>query len=211
MDIKSIFSILLKDFALEKISNRGQTELVYTNPYTLLVAVVLSAQATDKSVNKIVPDLFKIIQTPEDMIKLGEEKLKGYIKSINLYNTKAKNIIALSHKLIDNFQSRIPNTREDLMSLNGVGRKTANIILNIVYNIPSIAVDTHVFRVANRIGLTNKSTNVLNTEIILDKIIPDEYKIITNHCLVLLGRYICQARKPKCDSCPIAHLCQKNL
>lgn len=203
-DIKQIFEILNNYYGDLK-----DTELDYINPYTLLVAVVLSAQATDKGVNKATKELFEIVKTPEDMVNLGEEKLKDYIKTINYYNTKAKNIILLSKKLIQNYNSIVPSTREDLMCLNGVGRKTANIILNTVYGISSIAVDTHVFRVSNRIGLV-KTDNVLDTEKQLEKRIPKEFHGDINKCLVLFGRYICKAKNPSCTTCPLKHICKKN-
>lgn len=204
--IREIFEILKQKFNYTE-----NIELNYINPYTLLVAVVLSAQATDKGVNKATEDLFKVVQTPKEMLELGEEKLKNFIKTINYCNTKAKNIIKLSEKLVKDFGSIVPDTREKLTSLNGVGRKTANIILNTVYKIPSIAVDTHVFRVSNRIGLTKNSKNVLNSEIELEKIIPSDLIYDVNHCLVLLGRYTCKAIKPQCELCPINKLCEKNI
>ena len=205
IDIIKVFEILNEYY-----KDLKDTELEYINPYTLLVAVVLSAQATDKGVNKATKELFEIVKTPEDMIKLGEEKLKTYIKTINYYNTKAKNIILLSEKLIKSYNSEIPNTREDLMCLNGVGRKTANIILNTVFNIPSIAVDTHVFRVSNRIGLV-KADNVLDTEKQLEKRVPKKYHNAINKFLVLFGRYICKAKNPDCNNCPIKDICKKNV
>lgn len=203
--IKKIFQILEEKYT------RGEIiELKYINVYTLLISVLLSAQATDKGVNKATNELFKIADTPEKMVNLGEENLKKYIKSINYFNNKAKNIIALSKILIEKFNSQVPNTREELESLPGIGRKTANVVLNIAFNQTSIAVDTHVFRVSNRIGLV-KANNVLDTEKQLWKIVPDEYKKFVNHWLVLLGRYICKAKKPNCNDCPIKDLCEKNI
>ena len=203
--IKKIFQILEEKYT------RGEIiELKYINVYTLLISVLLSAQATDKGVNKATNELFKIADTPEKMVNLGEENLKKYIKSINYFNNKAKNIIALSKILIEKFNSQVPNTREELESLPGIGRKTANVVLNIAFNQTSIAVDTHVFRVSNRIGLV-KANNVLDTEKELWKIVPDEYKKFVNHWLVLLGRYICKAKKPNCNDCPIKDLCEKNI
>lgn len=194
----------------DKFSRDYKIELDYLNNYTLLIAVLLSAQATDRGVNKATEKLFKIANTPEEMLKLGEDNLKEYIKSINYFNTKAKNIINLSKILVEKFNSEVPNNREDLESLPGVGRKTANVVLNIAFNIPEIAVDTHVFRVSNRIGLV-KANNVLDTEKKLKKIIPENYTTFVNHWLVLLGRYICKAKKPDCNNCPIKDLCEKNI
>jgi endonuclease-3 len=203
--IAKIFDILT-----EKYGDSGLTELVYINPYTLLVATILSAQATDKMVNKVVEKLFAAADNPEDMLKLGEAELKNYIKSINYFNTKAKNIIKMSGQLADKFDSQVPDNMEDLVSLAGVGRKTASIVLNIVYGKRAIAVDTHVFRVTNRIGLAN-CANVLDTERELLKIIPDKYVKYANNYFVLLGRYICKARKPNCEQCPIDGICGKKL
>jgi endonuclease III len=182
------------------------TELNYCNDYTLLVAIVLSAQTTDIAVNKATENLFKNVSTSFEMITLGEEKLKQHIKSIGLFNTKAKNVILLSKLLIEKFNNKIPTTIEELESLPGVGRKTANVFLNCAYGIPTIGVDTHVFRVANRIGLTN-STNTLQTENQLIAIIPNRWKKNTHHWLILHGRYICTAKKPKCFKCPISEYC----
>lgn len=182
-------------------------ELDYINPYTLLVAVILSAQATDKMVNKVTNELFKIVKSPEDMVNLGLDDLKNYVRSINYYNNKSKNIIEMSKKLIKNFHSKVPNNMNDLTSLNGVGRKTANIILNIVYDIPAIAVDTHVFRVSNRLGIV-KADNVLETEKQLMEIIPKNHIKYVNNIFVLFGRYECKALKPKCNTCPIRKYCK---
>lgn len=188
------------------------TELVYINPYTLLVAVILSAQATDKQVNKVTNELFKVVQTPEDMVRLGLDSLKNYVCSINYFNNKSRNIIGMSRKLIENFGSRVPNNMEDLVSLDGVGRKTANIILNIVYNVPTIAVDTHVFRVSNRLGIV-KAENVLETEKQLMEIIPKRHIKYINNIFVLFGRYECKAIKPKCENCILKEYCEylKNM
>ena len=194
----------------DKFSRDYKIELDYINNYTLLIAVLLSAQATDKGVNKATEDLFKIASTPEDMLKLGEDGVKQYVKSINYFNNKSKNIIKLSKMLVEKFNSQVPSNREDLESLPGVGRKTANVVLNIAFNTPEIAVDTHVFRVSNRIGLV-KADNVLETEMQLKKIIPENYVSFVNHWLVLLGRYICKAKKPDCENCPIKDLCEKHI
>jgi endonuclease-3 len=186
------------------------TELIATNNYTLLVSVVLSAQATDKSVNKATESLYKIVDTPQKMLELGEEGLIEYIKSIGLYKNKAKNVIALSKILIEKFNSEIPKTREDLMSLPGVGRKTANVILNVVYGEKTMPVDTHLLRISPRIGLSFGTTPE-SIEKDLLKIIPDEYMQHAHHWLILHGRYVCTARKPKCSECLIKDICQQNL
>ncbi len=192
---------------LQTANPEPKTELYYTNPYTLLVAIVLSAQATDAGVNKATPTLFAIADTPHAMIGLGEEKLRHYIKTIGLFNTKARNIIALSKALRDTFSGTIPEDREALQTLPGVGRKTANVWLNCVKGEPTIAVDTHVFRVANRIGLAH-ATTPLATELQLEKIIPPAYRQHAHHWLILHGRYTCTARKPKCSICPIYRWCE---
>ena len=186
------------------------TELIATNNYTLLVSVVLSAQATDKSVNKATESLYKIVDTPQKMLELGEEGLIEYIKSIGLYKNKAKNVIALSKILIEKFNSEIPKTREDLMSLPGVGRKTANVILNVVYGEKTMPVDTHLLRISPRIGLSFGATPE-SIEKDLLKIIPDEYMQHAHHWLILHGRYVCTARNPKCSECLIKDICQQNL
>ena len=187
-----------------------KTELIATNNYTLLVSVVLSAQATDKSVNKATEYLYQKVDTPEKMLELGEEGLIGYIKSIGLYKNKAKNVIALSKILIEKFNSEIPKTREDLMSLPGVGRKTANVILNVVYGEKTMPVDTHLLRISPRIGLSFGTTPE-SIEMDLLKIIPDEYMQHAHHWLILHGRYVCTARNPKCTECLISDICQHNL
>jgi endonuclease-3 len=174
-------------------------ELEYINPYTLLVAVVLSAQATDKGVNKATGPLFKVVKTPAQMVKLGEAKLIGYIKTIGLFRSKAKNVIALSKALIANHAGEVPRDREALEALPGVGRKTANVVLNIAFGEPTIAVDTHVFRIAQRLGLA-KGKTPREIEDQLMKIVPDRFMQHAHHWLILHGRYTCIARKPKC--CP---------
>ena len=183
------------------------TELQYTNPYTLLVAVALSAQATDIGVNKATKDLFKIVKTPQDMLALGEEKLKSYIKTIGLFNTKAKNVIAAAEILVRDHHGEIPRTREELEKLPGVGRKTANVVLNVAFGEPTIAVDTHIFRVSNRLGLT-KGKTPLAVELQLEKVIPPEFRQHAHHWLILHGRYICKAQKPQCPTCPVRDLCE---
>ena len=187
-----------------------KTELIATNNYTLLVSVVLSAQAPDKSVNKATESLYQKVDSPEKMLELGEEGLIGYIKSIGLYKNKAKNVIALSKILIEKFNSEIPKTREDLMSLPGVGRKTANVILNVVYGEKTMPVDTHLLRISPRIGLSFGTTPE-SIEMDLLKIIPDEYMQHAHHWLILHGRYVCTARNPKCSECLISDICQHNL
>jgi len=187
-------------------SPNPKTELNYVNPFTLLVAVVLSAQSTDAGVNKATEKLFQKITTPQQMLELGEDGLKRYIRTIGLFNTKAKNIIGLSQNLVQDFDSTVPHTREDLQSLPGVGRKTANVVLNVVYGEPAMAVDTHVFRVANRTGLA-KGTTPEKVEDKLVKVIPKKYMMHAHHWLILHGRYTCKAAKPLCQQCIISDLC----
>ncbi|HEY1631084.1 MAG TPA: endonuclease III [Rhizomicrobium sp.] len=184
-----------------------RTELQSVNPYTLLVAVVLSAQATDKGVNKATEPLFKIADTPEKMVKLGEKALAGYIKTIGLYRGKARNVIALSHILIDKHGGKVPRERDALEELPGVGRKTANVVLNVAFGEPTIAVDTHIFRVGNRTGLAPGKTP-LDVELKLLKIVPEKYKLHAHHWLILHGRYTCVARKPLCPDCVVRDLCR---
>ncbi len=181
-------------------------ELDFANAYTLLVAVVLSAQSTDKGVNKATKELFAVADTPQKMLNLGLEKVKNYIKTIGLYNNKAKNIIALSQELVDKYNGEVPAAREALESLPGVGRKTANVVLNVWFNQPTLAVDTHVFRIAHRLGFSQGKTPV-EVEKDLLKVLPDNYAKNANHWLVLFGRYICKAQKPDCANCPIAGFC----
>lgn len=181
-------------------------ELEYRNPFTLLVAVVLSAQATDKGVNKATPALFDLADTPEKMAALGETKIRDLIKTIGLYRGKAKNVAALSKRLVDEFHGEVPRDRETLQSLPGVGRKTANVVLNIAFGEHTIAVDTHVFRVSNRTGLAAGKTP-LEVEQGLMKRVPEKYLAHAHHWLILHGRYVCLARKPLCPSCLIADIC----
>ena len=181
-------------------------ELEWTNPFTLLVAVALSAQATDKSVNKATPALFKAADTPEKIVTLGEDKIRDYIKTIGLYNSKAKNVLALSKILIENYGGIVPDKREELVKLPGVGRKTANVVLNMAFGQPTMAVDTHVFRVSNRTGLAPAST-VEKVEEKLEKVIPEEFMMHAHHWLILHGRYTCLARKPGCPECIVRDLC----
>ncbi|MCA1973286.1 MAG: endonuclease III [Caenispirillum sp.] len=181
-------------------------ELHYVNPFTLLVAVALSAQATDKGVNKATGPLFQVADTAEKMAALGEEGLTEYIKTIGLYRTKAKNVIALSRKLLADTGGEVPADRDYLETLPGVGRKTANVVLNIAFGQPFIAVDTHIFRVGNRTGLAPGKTPA-QVEEVLERVTPPDYKLHAHHWLILHGRYICKARKPDCWRCPIADLC----
>jgi len=182
-------------------------ELVSVNPYTLLVAVVLSAQATDAGVNKATKALFAIADTPQKMLALGEARLREMIKTIGLFRTKAKNVISLSERLIKDFDGKVPQTREALMSLPGVGRKTANVVLNTAFGEPVIAVDTHIFRVSNRIPLAPGKT-VLDVELGLEKAIPAKYMLHAHHWLILHGRYVCKALRPLCETCLISDLCR---
>jgi endonuclease III len=182
-------------------------ELEHLNPYTLLVAVVLSAQATDAGVNKATRALFAIADTPEKMLALGEEKVREYIKTIGLYRNKARNVIALSEKLIAEFGGEVPRTRAEIETLPGAGRKTANVVLNMAYGEHTMAVDTHVFRVGNRTGLAPGNTP-LDVELGLEKVIPSEFMLHAHHWLILHGRYTCLARKPRCEVCLINDLCR---
>lgn len=184
-----------------------ETELNYTNPFTLVVAVALSAQATDVGVNKATQGLFKIADTPEKMVALGEEALIGHIKTIGLFRNKAKNVIALSKMILEDFSGEVPKTREDLEKLPGVGRKTANVVMNVAYGEPTIAVDTHIFRISNRTGLA-PGKDVLAVELSLEKRVPKAYLLHAHHWLILHGRYICKARKPLCVRCELADICK---
>ncbi len=184
-----------------------KTELNFTNNFTLLVAVVLSAQSTDVGVNKATKKLFEIADTPEKMLKLGEKNLKKYIATIGLFNSKAANIIKLSQRLINEFNSQVPENFAALKSLPGVGQKTANVVLNCAFGHPTIAVDTHVFRVSNRIGFVDETTPE-KTEIALLKIIPKKWQNHAHHWLILHGRYVCKARKPECEKCKIEKFCE---
>ena len=182
-------------------------ELEHLNPYTLLVAVVLSAQATDAGVNKATRALFAVADTPQKMITLGEEKLRDYIKTVGLYRTKAKNVIALSQKLIAEFGGEVPRTRVEIESLPGAGRKTANVVLNMAFGERTLAVDTHVFRVSNRTGLAPGDTP-LEVELGLERVVPAEFMLHAHHWLILHGRYTCLARKPRCEVCLINDICR---
>ncbi|OQA31124.1 MAG: Endonuclease III [Betaproteobacteria bacterium ADurb.Bin341] len=184
-----------------------QGELHYGSPFQLLIAVILSAQATDLSVNKATKTLFAVAPTPEALLALGEEGLIGHIRTIGLYRAKAKNIIATCHQLLERFGGQVPENRQDLETLPGVGRKTANVVLNIAFGQPTLAVDTHVFRVANRTGLAPGKTP-LDVELKLLKRIPEPYRRHAHHWLILHGRYVCKARKPECPACLIRDLCE---
>ena len=183
-----------------------ETELNYTNPYTLLVAVALSAQSTDVGVNKATRLLFEEVDTPAKMVALGEEGLKQHIKTIGLFNTKAKNVIALSEKLIADFGGQVPRDRDALETLPGVGRKTANVVMNTAFGAETFAVDTHIFRVCNRTGLAPGKT-VLAVELKLDKATPQPFRLHAHHWLILHGRYVCKARTPECWRCIVRDLC----
>jgi endonuclease-3 len=200
-DIAEVF----RRFALAAPEPKG--ELDYTTPFTLLVAVVLSAQATDAGVNKATPALFALADTPEKMIALGEDRVRELIRTIGLFRTKARNLIALSRKLVADFGGKVPKTREALQSLPGVGRKTANVVMNTAFGEATIAVDTHIFRVSNRTGIA-KGADPLAVELRLEEVVPAQYKLHAHHWLILHGRYVCIARKPRCPECLIADLCR---
>jgi len=191
---------------LARASPNPTTELDFTNIYTLLVAVVLSAQSTDKGVNKATRDLFKVVKTPEDMVSLGKDRLSEYIKTIGLYNTKAQNIIKLSEILISQHGSQVPDKRIDLENLPGVGRKTANVILNTAFQYPTLAVDTHVFRVSRRLGLaTGETPSKVESELM--KVVPKHWLMDAHHWLIYHGRYVCKARNPECARCCVNRFC----
>ena len=202
-EVRAIFATF-RDRELEP-----KTELLYTTPYQLLVAVVLSAQATDKSVNLATRPLYEAVKTPADMLALGETKLLDAIKSIGLYKTKAKNVIALSHLLLEKHGGEIPHTEAELVALPGVGRKTANVVRGALFGHITIAVDTHVYRVARRLGLS-RGTTPDKVEADLLKIIPDEFLLHAHHWLILHGRYTCLARNPKCTVCPVNQWCHSS-
>lgn len=186
---------------------KPETELNYVNPFELLISVILSAQATDVGVNKATAKLYPVANTPQGLLNLGTPRLKTYIKTIGLYNTKAENIIKTCRILMDRFDGEVPRTREELESLPGVGRKTANVILNTAFGEPTIAVDTHIFRVSNRTGIA-KGKTPLEVEKRLVRLTPDEFKQDAHHWLILHGRYTCKARKPECPDCIINDLCE---
>ena len=186
-----------------------ETELHYNSPFELLIAVILSAQATDKSVNKATDKLYPVANTAEKIFSLGENKLKQYIKTIGLFNTKGRNIIKTCRLLIGHHHGDVPNTRHELEALPGVGRKTANVVLNTAFGVPTIAVDTHIYRVSNRTKIASGKT-VLEVEKKLEKYVPTQFKQDAHHLLILHGRYTCIARKPRCGACVIEHLCAYN-
>ena len=200
-EIREIF----RRFSVQRPQPRG--ELRHINPFTLIVAVVLSAQATDAGVNRATRELFRVADTPEKMLALGEEKLGDHIRTIGLWRNKARNIIALCQRLIDDFGGEVPRTREELMTLPGVGRKTANVVLSMAFGHATLAVDTHIFRIANRIGLAPGKTPD-EVEEALIQVIPAEYLHHAHHWLILHGRYCCKARRPECGACVIADLCK---
>ncbi|ARM13991.1 MULTISPECIES: endonuclease III [Rhizobium] len=196
---------IFRRFSVQRPEPRG--ELEHTNPFTLVVAVALSAQATDAGVNKATRALFKIADTPQKMLDLGEEKVRDYIKTIGLYRNKAKNVIALSQMLVDEFAGRVPETREELVRLPGVGRKTANVVLSMAFGQATLAVDTHIFRIANRIRLApGKTPDEVEARLI--KVVPKHYLYHAHHWLILHGRYTCKARRPECERCVIADICK---
>jgi endonuclease-3 len=196
---------LFSRFRLQRPEPRG--ELHHVNPYTLVVAVALSAQATDIGVNKATKNLFAIADTPEKMLALGEEGIREHIKTIGLYRNKAKNIVLLSQKILDDFGGEVPNDRDLLTTLPGVGRKTANVVVSMAFGVPTIAVDTHIFRLGNRMGLA-PGKNPDEVEAILEKAIPEEFLYHAHHWLILHGRYTCKARNPDCGACIVADLCK---
>jgi endonuclease-3 len=206
---KPFSKVEVEDFfaRLKKLDPEPKTELNYVNPYTLLVAVALSAQATDKGVNKATEALFKKVTTPEAMLALGEDGLIQHIKTIGLYRGKAKNVMAAAKILVEKHGGKVPKDREALQELPGVGRKTANVVLNVAFGEPTIAVDTHIFRVSNRTNLA-PGKNVEEVEEKLEKVVPDAYKLHAHHWLILHGRYTCIARKPLCPVCVVRDLCR---
>ncbi|MCB1603683.1 MAG: endonuclease III [Gammaproteobacteria bacterium] len=193
----------------QRINPHPTTELEYSNPFELLIAVILSAQATDVGVNKATIRLFKVANTPQKILNLGLDTLKDYVKTIGLYNAKAENIIATCKILVDKFDSTVPDNRQDLESLPGVGRKTANVVLNTAFGQPTMAVDTHIFRVSRRTKIAH-GKNVLEVEKSLLRLIPEEFLMDAHHWLILHGRYTCKARKPNCAECIINDLCEYN-
>ncbi len=192
---------------LREANPEPRSELEYATPFQLLISVILSAQATDVGVNKATRKLYPVAGTPKAILALGEEKLKSHISTIGLFNAKAKNIIETCRILVERYDGEVPRTREELEALPGVGRKTANVVLNTAFGVPTIAVDTHIFRVANRTGLAPGKT-VRAVEDKLEKVVPDEFKQDAHHWLILLGRYVCKARKPDCAQCVIRDLCE---
>ena len=209
MDLLNNSEMEIVFFRWQQQNPAPESELEYVNPFTLLVAVVLSAQATDKSVNKATESLFKIVDTPEKMVELGEEKLISYIRTIGLYKNKAKSVIGLSQMLISDFNSQVPGNRDDLMKLPGVGRKTANVVLNVIFNQPTMPVDTHLLRISPKIGLAEGTTPEQIEKSLLERI-PRDYLKNAHHWILLHGRYVSTARNPKCNECIINDICKKN-
>ena len=199
-EIEEIF----RRFSIQRPEPKG--ELAHVNPFTLVVAVALSAQATDAGVNKATKDLFRVADTPQKMLALGEERVREYIRTIGLYRNKAKNVIALSRKLVEDFGGEVPRSLEELVTLPGVGRKTANVVLNIAFGEPTIAVDTHLFRLGNRTGMAPGKTP-LEVELNFEKATPPAYRRHAHHWLILHGRYVCKARKPDCGTCVVVKQC----
>lgn len=207
MQKKERYKLFLDHF-IEHFSEPG-TELEYQDPYQLLIAVMLSAQCTDKRVNMVTPDLYHAFPTPQHLASANFDDVFPYIKSVTYPNSKTRHLIGMAQMLIEDFNSKVPETLEDLQKLPGVGRKTANVILAVIYNQPAMPVDTHVFRVSKRIGLANKNANTpLEVEKQLIANIPDDYILKAHHWLILHGRYVCLARKPKCESCELTHMCR---
>ena len=200
-EIREIF----RRFSVQRPEPKG--ELEHVNPFTLVVAVALSAQATDAGVNKATRALFAVADTPEKMLALGEDKVRDYIKTIGLYRNKARNVIALSQKLVDEFGGEVPRTEAELVTLPGVGRKTANVVMSMAFGVPTLAVDTHVFRIGNRLKIAPGKTPDEVEQAFL-KIIPEDYLFHAHHWLILHGRYCCKARKPECERCVIADICK---
>lgn len=206
MNKKERYRLFVEHFS--KHQPEAETELEYTNPYELLVAVILSAQCTDKRVNIVTKDLFKRFPEPESLAEADVAEVFEYIRSISYPNNKAKHLVGMAKMLVGNFNSVVPDNVKDLQSMPGVGRKTANVVASVIYNVPVMAVDTHVFRVSARVGLTTNAKNPLEAELQLVKYIPKEVMNVSHHWLILHGRYVCQARKPKCDECQITHFCK---
>ncbi|MDG1475603.1 MAG: endonuclease III [Vicingaceae bacterium] len=206
MNKKERYQLFVEHFS--KHQPEAETELEYTNPYELLVAVILSAQCTDKRVNIVTKDLFKRFPEPESLAEADVAEVFEYIRSISYPNNKAKHLVGMAKILVGTFGSVVPDNVKDLQSMPGVGRKTANVVASVIYNVPVMAVDTHVFRVSARVGLTTNAKNPLEAELQLVKYIPEEVMNVSHHWLILHGRYVCQARKPKCDECQITHFCK---
>ncbi|MGB0882081.1 MAG: endonuclease III [Vicingaceae bacterium] len=206
MNKKERYQLFVEHFS--KHQPEAETELEYSNPYELLVAVILSAQCTDKRVNIVTKDLFRRFPEPESLAEADVAEVFEYIRSISYPNNKAKHLVGMAKMLVENFNSIVPDNVKDLQSMPGVGRKTANVVASVIYNVPVMAVDTHVFRVAARVGLTTNAKNPLEAELQLVKYIPEEVMNVSHHWLILHGRYVCQARKPKCGECQITHFCK---